>query len=153
FRDEVRAWCKDGYPGTAVVTRRLLEWWFERDAERKAVARRFFFCQQEAIETLMYLYGVQGRRLLPETGSRLRYALTLATGAGKPVVMALIITWATLHKRKVSGSSLSGNFLVLVPNLTVRDRVAGMPRGDGIDPTGEYNLYDALEMVPPEYRE
>jgi hypothetical protein len=53
----------------------------------------------------------------------------------------------------VSGSSLSANFLVLVPNLTVRDRVSGQPRGDGLDPSGEHNLYDAFEMVPPEYRD
>jgi type III restriction enzyme len=153
LRDEVRAWRKAGYGGTAVVTRRLLEWWFERDEERSAVGRRFFFCQQEAVETIIYLYEVQNRRKMRETGDLLRYALKLATGTGKTVVMALFVTWATLHKRKVSGSSLSANFLVLVPNLTVRDRVSGQPRGDGLDPAGEYNLYDAFEMVPPEYQE
>ena len=153
LRDEVRAWREAGWPGTAVVTRRLLEWWFERDEERKATAKRFFFCQQEAVETVIYLYEVQNRRRMPETGDLLRYALKLATGTGKTVVMALFVTWATLHKRKVSASSLSANFLVLVPNLTVRDRVSGQPRGDGLDPTGEHNLYDAFEMVPPEYRE
>ena len=47
----------------------------------------------------------------------------------------------------VSGSSLSANFLVLVPNLTVRDRVSGVPRGDGLDPTGEHNLYDGFRQV------
>lgn len=153
LRDEVRAWRAAGWPGTAVVTRRLLEWWFERDEERRAVGRRFFFCQQEAVETVIYLYEVQNRRKMPETGDLLRYALKLATGTGKTVVMALFVTWATLHKRKVSGSSLSTNFLVLVPNLTVRDRVSGQPRGDGLDPAGEHNLYGAFEMVPPEYRE
>lgn len=153
LRDEVRAWREAGYPGTAMVTRRLLEWWFERDEERRAVGRRFFFCQQEAVETVIYLYEVQNRRRMPETGDLLRYALKLATGTGKTVVMALFVTWATLHKRKVSGSSLSTNFLVLVPNLTVRDRVSGQPRGDGLDPAGEHNLYDAFETVPPEYRE
>ena len=50
------------------------------------------------------------------------------------MVMALLVTWATLHKHKVSGSSLAANFLVLVPNLTVLDRVRGEPRGDGLDP-------------------
>jgi type III restriction enzyme len=153
LRDEVRAWRQAGWPGTAVVTRRLLEWWFERDEERQAIGKRFFFCQQEAVETVIYLYEVQNRRKLPETGDLIRYALKLATGTGKTVVMALLVTWATLHKRKVSGSSLSANFLVLVPNLTVRDRVSGQPRGDGLDPAGEHNLYDAFEMVPPEYRE
>jgi type III restriction enzyme len=153
LRDEVREWREAGYPGTAMVTRRLLEWWFERDEERKAVGRRFFFCQQEAVETVIYLYEVQGRRKMPESGDLLRYALKLATGTGKTVVMALFVTWAMLHKRKVNGSSLSANFLVLVPNLTVRDRVSGQPRGDGLDPAGEYNLYDGFDMVPPEYRD
>jgi len=153
LREEVRAWREAGYPGTAVVTRRLLEWWFERDEERRATAKRFFFCQQEGVETVIYLYEVQGRQKMPETGDLLRYALKLATGTGKTVVMAMFVTWATLHKRKVSGSSLSANFLVLVPNLTVRDRVSGEPRGDGLDPAGEHNLYDGFEVVPPEYRE
>jgi type III restriction enzyme len=160
LRDEVRAWrsgegrwAGNRHGGTAMVTRRLLEWWFERDEERVAVGRRFFFCQQEAIETVIYLYEVQGRRKMPETGDLLRYALKLATGTGKTVVMALIVTWATLHKRKFSGSTLSTNFLVLVPNLTVRDRVSGQPRGDGLDPSGEHNLYAQFDIVPPDYTE
>ena len=153
LRGAVRQWRLDGYPGTALITRRLLEWWFERDEERKALRQRFFFCQQEAIETVVYLYEVQQRRKMPETGDLLRYALKLATGTGKTVVMALIVTWATLHKQRVSGSPLSANFLVLVPNLTVLDRVRGIPRGDGLDISGESNLYDAFDMVPPEYRD
>jgi type III restriction enzyme len=153
LRDDVRRWREAGYLGTAGVTRRLLEWWFERDEERRATGKRFFFCQQEAVETVIYLYEVQGRRRMPETGDLLRYALKLATGTGKTVVMALFVTWATLHKRKVSGSSLSTNFLVLVPNLTVRDRVSGVPRGDGLDSTGEHNLYEGFDVVPPEYRD
>lgn len=153
LRDEVRGWREAGYLGTAIVTRRLLEWWFERDEERSAIGRRFFFCQQEAIETVIYLYEVQTRRKMPETGDLVRYALKLATGTGKTVVMALLVTWSTLHKRKVSGSSLSANFLVLVPNLTVRDRVSGVPRGDGLTHSGEHNLYDAFDIVPPEYRD
>jgi type III restriction enzyme len=122
LREDIRSW-REANPSTAVVTRRLLEWWFERDEERLAIGQRFFFCQQEAVETLIYLYEVQNRRKMPETGDLLRYALKLATGTGKTVVMALLMVWCTLHKRKVSGSSLSANFLVLVPNLTVRDRV------------------------------
>ena len=119
----------------------------------KPLGRRFFFCQQEAIETVIYLYEVQNRRKMPETGNLLRYALKLATGTGKTVVMAMLVTWSTLHKRKVSGSTLSANFLVLVPNLTVRDRVSGVPRGDGLEPGGEHNLYKEFDMVPPEYLE
>jgi type III restriction enzyme len=151
LRDEVRMWREGGYQGTAIVTRRLLEWWFERSEERTNMKQRFFFCQQEALETVIYLYEVQNRRKMPATGSLLRYALKLATGTGKTVVMAMLVTWSTLHKRKVSGSSLSNNFLILVPNLTVRDRVSGVPRGDGLEPSGEHSLYAAFDMVPPEY--
>jgi type III restriction enzyme len=153
LRDEVRDWRDGGYQGTAIVTRRLLEWWFERDEEREATGRRFFFCQQEAVETVIYLYEVKNRHKMPETNDLLRYALKLATGTGKTIVMALLVTWATLHKRKVSGSSLSANFLVLAPNLTVRDRVSGVPRGDGLDPSGAENLYDLFDTVPPEYHD
>ena len=77
LREKVAAWRDGGYvsPAPALVTRRLLEWWFERDEERKALGKRLFFCQREAIETLVYLYECEGRRRLPETGSLVRYAL------------------------------------------------------------------------------
>src|SRR3989442_4998438 len=153
LRGEVGEWRRSGYPNTAIVTRRLLEWWFERDEERRAMGRRFLFCQQEAIETVIYLYEVRQRHKMPATGDLLRYALKLATGTGRTVVMALLITWSTLHRRKVTGSPLSTNFLVLVPNLTVRDRVSGETRGDGLMRSGESNLYDMFDTVPPEYRE
>src|SRR5947207_10441943 len=41
LRDEVRVWRETGFPGTAIVTRRLLEWWFERDEERTNMRKRF----------------------------------------------------------------------------------------------------------------
>ena len=49
LRDEVRAWRESGYvtpPGLrdpAEVTKRLLEWWFEREEERANEHKRFFF--------------------------------------------------------------------------------------------------------------
>ena len=153
WRGGTGEWGGNTYGDTALVTRRLLEWWFERDEERKATGRRFFFCQREAVEAVIYLYEVKNKIRMPETNDLVRYALKLATGTGKTLVMALFIVWSTLHVRKVAGSSLSSNFLVLVPNLTVRDRVSGHPRGDGLDPTGGENLYDAFDLVPPEYRD
>ena len=88
---------------------------------------------------------------MPETGELLRYALKLATGTGKTVVMAMLVAWSTLHKTKVALGSLSANFLVLVPNLTVRDRVRGVPPAAPASiPAGEY-LFEEFDMVPPEY--
>lgn len=157
LRAEVTAWREGGYGNTARVTRSLLEWWFERDEERRFQGKRFFFCQQEAIETLIYLYEVKGKQKMPGTDDLLRYALKLATGTGKTVVMALIIVWSSLHRRKVSGSNLSSNFLIMVPNLTVRDRVWGtdpltkVATGSGLDFRSVENLYDEFDMLPPEY--
>jgi type III restriction enzyme len=159
LRNEVRAWRESGYPGTARVTRKLLEWWFERDEERSAEFKRLFFCQQEAIETVVFLYEVRKRFKFKETGDIVRYALKLATGTGKTHVMAVLVVWSTLHKLRVSGSTLSANFLVLVPNLTVRDRVWGtdpltnLPTGEGLDPNSPENLYEAFDIVPPEFKE
>ena len=158
LRDEVRIWREGGWQGTAIVTGTLLDWWFARDEERTAQHQRMFFCQQEAIETVIYLYEVRGRHRMPETGELLRYALKLATGTGKTLVMAMLVTWSTLHRKRVSGSSLSTNFLVLVPNLTVRDRVrgidhrTGLPTGAGLDPASPENLYDEYDLVPAAYR-
>jgi hypothetical protein len=43
LREDVREWRGNHYPGTALVTRRLLEWWFERGDERKALGKRFVY--------------------------------------------------------------------------------------------------------------
>ena len=52
IRKRVGAWRAAGYPGTTGVTKRLLEHW--NDPE-EFEARRFFFCQIEAVETLIWL--------------------------------------------------------------------------------------------------
>src|ERR1700738_4820527 len=52
IRERVNAWRAAGYPGVSGITRRLLEHW--RDPE-EFENRRFFFCQLEAIETLIWL--------------------------------------------------------------------------------------------------
>src|ERR1700737_1083139 len=53
LRDEIGAWRSGGWRGTAIVTGKLLDWWFTRQDERRATHQRFFFCQQEAIEALI----------------------------------------------------------------------------------------------------
>lgn len=51
IRPRVKAWCDDGYPGVTGVTKRLLEHW-DNSEERDFP---FFFCQLEAIKTLIWL--------------------------------------------------------------------------------------------------
>lgn len=59
LRDNVRKWREAGYPGATNVTRDLLLHWWRGDR-----ARRLFFCQLEAVETIIYLAEIcfAGRR-------------------------------------------------------------------------------------------
>src|SRR4029077_5155445 len=53
IRPRVDAWRSADYPGATGITRRLLK--HCGDSEQREGSRRFFFCQLEAIETLMWL--------------------------------------------------------------------------------------------------
>ena len=64
IRDAVDAWRDGGYRGASNVTRRLLEYWFEEDHEVPGfdVPFRYYFCQREAIETLIWLVEIASQR-------------------------------------------------------------------------------------------
>ena len=51
IRKRVDIWREKGYPGITSVTKRLLEYWNDPGARQY----RFFFCQLEAIETIIFL--------------------------------------------------------------------------------------------------
>ena len=50
LRDDVRRWREAGYRGASHITRDLLQHWARPDRHR-----RLFFCQREAVETIIYL--------------------------------------------------------------------------------------------------
>ena len=52
IRPRVDAWRKASWPGVTGMTRRLLEHWYDSTSRD---GRRFFFCQLEAVETLVWL--------------------------------------------------------------------------------------------------
>lgn len=52
IRPRVKRWRESGYPGVSGITKRLLEYWNDKEAREN---RRLFFCQLEAIETLIWL--------------------------------------------------------------------------------------------------
>ena len=64
IRAAVDAWRAGGYEGASDVTRRLFEYWFEEDHEVPGfdAPLRYYFCQREAIETLVWLVEIAGRR-------------------------------------------------------------------------------------------
>lgn len=54
LREDVRRWRENGYPGATNVTRDLLQHWSKPER-----ARRLFFCQREAVETIIYLLEIR----------------------------------------------------------------------------------------------
>src|SRR5262245_32443119 len=54
LREDVKRWREAEYRGASNVTRELLRWW--RNPKR---GRRLFFCQLEAVETLIYLAEIR----------------------------------------------------------------------------------------------
>src|SRR5712691_9969315 len=60
IRAAVDAWREQDYPGASDVTRRLFEYWFDEDHQVAgfAVPFRYYFCQREAIETLIWLVEI-----------------------------------------------------------------------------------------------
>lgn len=59
LREEVDRWRDDDYPGVTDTTRELLYYWFFNDHKLNGELFRFWFCQREAVETLIYLFEVK----------------------------------------------------------------------------------------------
>ncbi|MDD4622968.1 MAG: hypothetical protein PHG71_07000, partial [Kiritimatiellae bacterium] len=58
-RREVDAWRDKGYAGVSETSRRLLRFWFHEDHMGDGHRFRYYFCQQEAVETVVYLSEVR----------------------------------------------------------------------------------------------
>ena len=59
LRKAVDAWREADYPSVSSTTRILLDYWFNEDHLLKDERFNFWFCQREAIETLVYLHEVR----------------------------------------------------------------------------------------------
>ena len=146
IRPRVRAWREAGYPGVTGITRRLLEHWND---EEEFEARRFFFCQLEAAETLIWFREAPEAEkvgiVVPTDGGAFeRLCAKMATGSGKTVVMAMLIAWHVLNKATYpQDTRFSKNVLVIAPGLTVRESL--WPSWNR--PIQE-NYYDAFRVVP-----
>jgi type III restriction enzyme len=192
LRAAVDSWRDGGYAGASFVTRRLFEYWFEEDHEIPGfgVPFRYYFCQREAIETLVWLVEIAGikdgqeliqayaeifkkdllseniafqttmdgrrqiRRYVPELDAEgvqdlppenlRRYAFKMATGSGKTWVLGMTIVWSYFHKKMVSNSPLSSNFLVVAPNVIVYQRLE--------KDLASNRIFYELPLIPSEWR-
>lgn len=173
LRQLVGEWRQWEYPGASDTTRELLAYWFERSHLTVAkdgvqVPFRYYFCQREAIETLIYLYEFRGIRSLAgmtaEFGGALsdiaalgidpnedlwsKYAFKVATGAGKTKVMSLAIVWSYFHALRESDSPLARHFVVVAPNLTVFERL----KEDFHPEEGGPDIFSKDPLIPPAWR-
>ena len=145
IRPRVKAWRETGYPGVTGITKRLLEHWQDPE-ERKD--RRFFFCQLEAIETLIWLIEAPaaekvGIDIHGDGGAFERWCSKMATGSGKTIIMSMIIAWNFLNKvTSPTDARFSKNALVVAPGLTVKSRL------QVLQPTHSENYYKEFNIVP-----
>ncbi|MBN1903220.1 DEAD/DEAH box helicase family protein [Candidatus Sumerlaeota bacterium] len=149
IRKRVDLWRKGGYQGITSVTRKLLDYWNNPEREKK-----LFFCQIEALETMIYINECANRFgdswILENIRNAnndanpglLRIACKMATGAGKTVVMGMIIAWQALNKMQYQKDRrFSDTFLVVTPGITIRDRLRVLlPH----DPDNYYRQRDIL---------
>ena len=149
IRPLVAEWRQADYPGISVATRLLLRHWQERETDD----RKFFFCQIEAIETLIWLMELEGAKhnninLDSDGGEWERLCCKLATGTGKTVIMAMTVAWqAANYAANPNDKRFCRDVLVVAPGLTVKDRLSV------INPAAAANYYDEFNIVPPEMME
>src|SRR3989338_8792319 len=126
IRKRIDEWRDNDYPGVKGITKRLLEYWKDQEERHD---KRFFFCQIEAIETLIWLVEAsesekQGIEIPSDGGEFRRICSKMATGSGKTVVMAMLIAWQILNKVTYpKDTRFSKNILVIAPGLTVKSRL------------------------------
>ena len=140
--------------GVTPETARLLQHWRHHNFSDI----RPFFCQVEAVETVIWLTEVApGQRSRDVRGilegldranersnpGLARLALKLATGAGKTTVMAMLIAWQTVNAvRRPNSQNFTKGFLVVTPGLTIRDRLRVL------QPNDPDSYYESRELVP-----
>jgi type III restriction enzyme len=143
LREAVKSWQAAGRKGITDTTRTLLNYWFQTDHKLKT-GRPFKYhpSQQEAIETLVYVWEVEKIRTrkdllekyaqniadlrLPPEDAFARYCTKMATGSGKTKVMALAIAWQYFNSRREQdeiAKDYAKTFLLIAPNVIVLERL------------------------------
>ncbi len=155
IRRRVAMWRKGGYVGVTPTTARLIAYWTDPAREKK-----LFFCQNEALETAIYVAEVAKKygdawienaiRDANDTSNPglPRTAFKMATGSGKTVVMAMLIAWHALNKRaNPQDARFSDTFLIVTPGITIRDRLRVLL------PNDPENYYRQRDIVPAQFHE
>ena len=144
IRIRVKTWREKGYPGVTGITKKLLHYWSNNE-ER---LNQFFFCQIDAIETLIWLTEAPdsekiGIKIPTDGGEFRRICSKMATGTGKTVVMAMVIAWQILNKTTYPlDKRFSKNIFIVAPGLTVKSRL------QVLSINSKDNYYSKFNIVP-----
>ncbi len=144
IRKRVKAWKQHNYPGITGVTRKLIEHWYTKDVRRFP----FFFCQLDAIETIIWLAEAPDSEKtgidIKGDGSEFKRICTkLCTGGGKTTVMAMLIAWQICNKVSYpKDTRFSKNVFIVAPGLTVKSRLEVLFIGGN-------SYYVQFDIVPP----
>lgn len=163
LREDLKKWRASNYEGATQVTKELLAWWAREDRPR-----RLFFCQREAVETIIYLNEIRlagkhtrFKSAVSDTDleklkdqpadvslpALIRMGCKMATGSGKTVVMAMLIAWTFCNRGQVpSDQRFPSAVLVVCPNLTIKERL------QVLRPENPDNYYSAFDLVPNKMR-
>jgi type III restriction enzyme len=155
IRDRVSLWRAKGRPFTSRITSQLIEYWTRPEREKK-----LFFCQIEALETVIYITEAAAKlddhwieNTLKDENEKsnlllYRIAFKMATGSGKTLVMAMLIAWQSLNKfANPQDSRFNDAFLVVTPGITIRDRLRVLL------PNDPDNYYRKFDIVPAEMQQ
>ncbi len=143
LREAVKAWKAGGYKGITDTTRVLLNHWFYTDHRTRAgLPFRYHESQQEAIETLIFVWEYEKIRTrkalleryatdlkdlrLPPFDEFARYCIKMATGSGKTKVMALAVAWQFFNAMREAdeiAKDYAKTFLIIAPNVIVLERL------------------------------
>lgn len=144
IRERVKAWRNSGYSGVTGVTKKLLEHWNNPEARDY----QFFWCQLDAMETLVWLMEAPaadrvGIDIKGDGGAFERICTKLCTGGGKTTVMAMLIAWHICNKVSYpQDKRFSKNIFIVAPGLTVKSRLQVLLTG------GDDNYYIRFNIVP-----
>lgn len=143
LREAVKAWKAGGYKGVTDTTRVLLNYWFHTDHKtRTGLPFRYHESQQEAVETLIFVWEYEKVRTrkglleryatdlkdlrLPPFDDFARYCIKMATGSGKTKVMALAVAWQFFNAMREAdeiAKDYAKTFLIIAPNVIVFERL------------------------------
>lgn len=169
LRRHLAEWRDAQYAGASDTSIELLHHWFGRahsipTPNGESLPFSYYFCQREAVETLIYLYEVRGIRTLsaltaefteanaevaalgvnPEEDLWPKYAFKVATGAGKTKIMSLAIVWSYFHALRESDSPMARHFVIIAPGITVFERLK--------EDFGDGRIFDRDPLIPTAWR-